>query len=230
MSHAPGFIAFCQRIAERFAAGVLARDNGQLGPRYFSKAAARRFRQGLRALEAFLRRVILLLALELEPGLRPDNRPVPRSAPQSPRSCPGATLKILAGGGGYAPAFHTELDAFSRSPNSAQIPARGLLDALARLQALVADPLARARRLAFHLARHRTGPLLAPGDPNAVRARHGNEFSARFVALAAAIATQSRARPPPLGPRLPMPPRKRERLGRTRVTSREPRPFGPISP
>lgn len=53
-------------LAELFAAKVLSRDNLHLGPREVSRAAVLRLKQGILALEAYLRRVLFLLALQFE--------------------------------------------------------------------------------------------------------------------------------------------------------------------
>jgi len=85
-----------------------------------------------------------------------------------------------------------------------------LLARLAALKKLVDAPEARARRLAFHLARRRPGPVLAPVFAGRSRGQpFTTETSAVFEALPTAIIAASRSRPPPLGPRPRAGPRAR---------------------
>lgn len=189
-------------------ARVLSRDDGHLAPETLTRAAAARLRSGIRALEAWLRRVILCLALQLEPTLQPDrseyvklDRPR-RLAPPRPRLRMFADGRLLFAG-----------ERFPRGGLPASGPRAGLarpdtiwaaplLARLAALRPLIEAPDARARRLAFHLARRRPGPLPVPGARGAVRPRQfGTEASALYDALAPAILMASRARPPPIGPR-----------------------------
>ena len=80
------------------------------------------------------------------------------------------------------------------------VPARGLLQRLSALKAILDNPEPRARRLAWSLARNRPGILLA-AQGRAVPARWGTEPSALYTAMGFAISQTSRAPPPPLGPR-----------------------------
>ena len=90
------------------------------------------------------------------------------------------------------------------------VQAAPLLARLSALKALLDAPDARARRLAFHLARRRPGPIIPPclNQPGVPR-RYGTELSAIYDALAQAIWTAGRARPPPLGPAPKLGPRIR---------------------
>ncbi|MEL8055756.1 MAG: hypothetical protein AAGK66_06360, partial [Pseudomonadota bacterium] len=99
------------------------------------------------------------------------------------------------------------LRAHPKRPNTgrAQVPARPLIEQMKALRTLMANPDARARKLAWTLARRRPGLMLAPGAHDAVKNRHGTEVSATYTAMGHAILQLSRARPPPLGP-VPRPP------------------------
>ncbi|MEO0983878.1 MAG: hypothetical protein AAFX03_14640, partial [Pseudomonadota bacterium] len=78
---------------------VLTRDDAHLAPKIITKAAAKRLRRGIRALEAFVRRVLILLALELEPGLKPsDKEPCDYRYPKRPRG-PLPSVSIFTGEG-----------------------------------------------------------------------------------------------------------------------------------
>jgi hypothetical protein len=68
------------------------------------------------------------------------------------------------------------------------------------LSKLAANPMAKAKRLAFHLARTYQGIIMAPKRPDRIAGRWGTEVSASYDAMWASIMTQSRNRPPPLPP------------------------------
>ena len=198
MAQAAGYLEFLQRQGAGLCARLLSRDGLNLRPALLSQAAARRLRAGLRALAAFLRRVLIVLALGLEPGLKL------RGAVRRPRRRRALSpvfalqFRVFVGEGAW-PASGFD---FARAPRrNGPVLAAPLLAQLAALGALLSDPQARARRLAFHLARERPGPLLAPQIGRAcLPTRFGTELSALYHGLAAEIAEASRARPPPLGP------------------------------
>ncbi|MEO0981894.1 MAG: hypothetical protein AAFX03_04505 [Pseudomonadota bacterium] len=189
---------------------VLTRDNAHLAPAGLTKAAAGRLRRGIRALEAFVRRVLILLALELEPGLVPStkepsgHRRARRAARRFPR------LAIFTGEGAPLDSFGF-LGAAAPSPwGPGPVPARPLLVRMILIKDLLDHPEARARRLAFHMARKRPGVQLAPDlNKGLVPSRYGTEVSALYTAYGAAIVQASRARPPPLPPALRARPRIR---------------------
>lgn len=210
MSDRPAFFELLCQQAGQLHARILSRDDMQLKPALISKAAARRLKAGLRALEAYLRRVLLLMALEMEPDLAAQNRasPIYLAASRSTRGRPGLIL------------FRQTRDMDRRPgpancrdlpPNGQQLlPAAPLLARLAALRALIEAPWPRARRLAWTLARRRAGLVPAPGrGPGDVPARFGTQVSALYRAMGPAILAASRARPPPLGPKPRPPPRIR---------------------
>ncbi|MDJ0920777.1 MAG: hypothetical protein QNI84_06585 [Henriciella sp.] len=210
MTLTPGFFAFAQSQGDLLFGKVLARDGLNLAPASLTRAAARRARAGIRALEAYLRRVILLLALVLEPDLKADNKPViPQDRPPNPTQKP-QRFQIFTGEQDR-PDFTDLHDPWADPSDRAwashmnrglPVPTAPLLARLAQLQALLQAPEARARRLAYHLARRRPGLLTAPDFWRCpVRSRHGTELSALYTGMAAAIIQMSRIRPPPLGPR-----------------------------
>ena len=69
--------AFALLQAMGIHAGVLVRDGLIMRPNFVSKAVLGRLRTGIRALEAFLRRILILMALEIEHDLvyvhQPEN-------------------------------------------------------------------------------------------------------------------------------------------------------------
>lgn len=199
-----GFLYHALRLASQMKAGILSRDGLNLGPLVLTQAAARRFRVGLRALEAFLRRVLLLFALQLEPGLQPRAtlwKSRSRKAARGQLSkAPTPGFRLLKDERAV-PEWLAISGASSSASQSGPWLTYPLYSRLAMLSDLIANPHARARRLAFHLARRRPGPLLAPGFAlTTTTRRFGTEISMQFDAMAEAIHAAGRARPPPLGP------------------------------
>ena len=212
MSHDPAFLTFAQQQGDLLLARVVSRDNLQLAPSQLSKAAAARLRQGIRALEAYLRRVLFCLALALEPNLTPETRarnprerkPVFVSKPYF------ALLTSQADCPDFAELLHDPwADPKPRPPRGLPVFAAPLLARLSALKALLEAPTGRAKRLAFHLARRRPGWLMPPGREADVPRRWGTELSALYTSMAHLIVEASKARPPPLGPVPSMPPRIR---------------------
>jgi hypothetical protein len=76
----------------------------------------------------------------------------------------------------------------------------GLYAQLDFLSGIAANPLAKAKRLAFHLARKRHGLFMAPSGPWRIAGRWGTQVSTYFELMAGDIITKSRNRPPPLPP------------------------------
>lgn len=201
MALSDGFFETLARYGLGLYDRVLSRDQAHLRPAHLSQAAARRLRAGIRALEAYVRRLILLLALRLEPDLPRDTSEVPLYHwPRNPRQ-ETARLRMFTGDRmGMAPALSSRF-APDRTAPGAPVRLDPLLTRLGTLKDLLEAPDKRARRLAFHLARNRPGLLAPPGLGRVgVRPRYGTEVSALYDGMAQAILSQSRARPPPLGP------------------------------
>lgn len=207
MTIAPALLDQLQRRGAGLALRIISRDGLHLRPVLLSQAAARRLRAGLRALEAYVRRLLLVLALAFEPGLQSPlmaRRVVRRKALSPPQS---TGLRIFVGEGAW-PYDWNRLPRYTRSPGP--VMAAPLLGRLASLTALVMSPQGRARRLAFYLARRRPGLVLAPQlSQKPMPARFGTEVSALYDAMATHIVEVSRARPPPLGALARPPPRIR---------------------
>ena len=204
----------CQQVA-RLLDSVAARDNLHLAPKTLTKAAAARIRRGIRAAQAYLRRLLIVMALMLEPTLKPDQRPRAIygkvEKPNPPRK---KTFPIFTGEQN-PPDFQymNETGAFTakcRHQSAGHVPAAPLLEQLRALRALLENPDARARRLALHMARRLAGLILAPDlNRGLVPGRLGTEISSLYQGLAVQIITLSRGRPPPLGPAPRAPPRIR---------------------
>ncbi|MEM7493939.1 MAG: hypothetical protein AAF296_11190, partial [Pseudomonadota bacterium] len=187
--------------AQRYADAVMARDNLHLAPALISKAAARRVRQGIKAIEAYLRRFLLLLAMQIEPELASANRAraiYGVKGLRKPVERQSLSFRMPQNRGiDFALSHRFECLRAARRDNGSvsptQITASSYLERIAALRALMSDPYKRARRLAWTLARRRPGLLLAPGRADEVRNRHGTEFSALYTAMATGILSQSRA-------------------------------------
>jgi hypothetical protein len=200
--------AFLIATVKSLASAVSARDNVYLRPALARKAVAARLASGLRVLRAFLRRLIILIALDMEWTLVDARgemkRPHGRKAASS--SSAGFTLKGLDTDRASPwlnnePAFlKPETTATQAFNPPVQIDMTKLYAQLDFLSKIAANPAAKAKRLAFHLARNYQGIIIAPEGPKRMAGRWGTQVSASFDAMAAAIMTQSRTRPPPLPP------------------------------
>ncbi|MEM8617268.1 MAG: hypothetical protein AAGF20_10075 [Pseudomonadota bacterium] len=195
-----------KRLAEGLATKVLVRDSLHLKPPLISRAAAQRFRAGLRALEAFLRRLFVLMALEMADQLSPRaNGATVLQGDAAPASKVKRTTARLA-----QPTFRifipdaVEVDWSSIRPGPAHAPrckwdrplrieSFPLLARLAYLKSLLDAPEARARRLAHFLLRKK----LTLFPVHRLPARYGTEISACYAGLGAAISTARLARSPP---------------------------------
>jgi hypothetical protein len=201
----PASFAFLIATVQSLAMAVNARDNLYIRPHFATKAVAARLTSGLRVLRAFLRRLIILIALELEWGLvdtrgamkRPHGRKTASSS-SKPTLKSLDTNKASPWLNSDGPRFKVKTTQAYSPPvpiNMAKLYAQ--LDFLAKI---AANPVAKAKRLAFQLARRHPGIIMAPDGPKRIAGRWGTEVRASFDAMAAAIITQSRNRPPPLPP------------------------------
>lgn len=214
MESRDAFIRLTRQCAASLVLRVLSHDNMHLSPRSMTRAAAERFRAGLRALEAYLRRLILCLALQIEHDLPRTNveraRLMPGQRPSRKTSCkPSFHFTIFTGQHDFPDPFYAEWVG-GRTVRPVQVPAAPLLARLNALSDLAKSPMARARRLAWHMARHKAGLILAPDLYRGyVPRRYGTEVSASYDAMGHDIIETSRIRPPPLGPVARPPPRIR---------------------
>jgi hypothetical protein len=214
MSQNSGPFETLQRYGSLLVAKVLSRDNLHLGPRYISPAIAGRLRSGLRALEAYARRLILFIALALEHELTPSTREYGVYQRQKRRVPKSPSFPVFVGE--RVPPEINFGEGIRRSPErfgrGAEIIAAPLLQRLFDLKALIAAPEARARQIAFQLARRRPGPLLAPHNGRGrslVPPRLGTEISSLYDSMAHSIHMTSRKRPKHIGPAIRAGPRIR---------------------
>jgi len=191
--------------AARLTSRLLSREGLSLFPDLITEAVAARLRSGLRVVEAFLARLLVLMALAIEPTLQHVERPERRPKERKPRKR-GFTSRIFPRElVGDMPELAVS-DCWSDRCNgnssglSAPVPARPLLERLAKLRMIAEAQEARARRLAWHLARSRPGVMLPPRHRSGVTNRWGVEPSALYAAMGQGILNASRSRPPPLTP------------------------------
>jgi hypothetical protein len=195
--------------AQSLASAVSARDNVHFRYPTERKAVATRLVSGLRILRAFLRRLIILIALELEWGLvdargpmkRPHKRNMKASSAKPSLTCFDAD-KVSPWLNNDGPNFKPKLTSQNehRTNPPVYVDMAALYAQLDFLAGIAANPIAKAKRLAFHLARKRHGIIMAPSGPWRIEGRWGTQVSTYFDLMAGDIVTQSRNRPPPLPP------------------------------
>ena len=201
---------FALSLASQLCARVLGVSELLGRPAFVRKAVAARLRKGVRALEAFLRRILILMALDMEPDLVADiqSENLARAKARKVR-VKKAFLRIFPDPDrAYAFDFEQQIGASRRlePPLHAatlppvRVPIGQWLRQLDYLQTIIHDPVAKARRLAFCLARRHHGLLMAPPEHRRVMNGYGVEPSAIFDAMAFQIMQKSRSRPPPLPP------------------------------
>lgn len=200
--------AFLIATVQSLVAAVTARDNLHLRPALARQAVAMRLRSGMVVLRAFLRRLIILMALELEWTLvdkrgemkRPHKRKSKSSAAIHIQGLDmqGASPWLNADG----PQFRAKVKTGYTGP--VEIDMSKLYAQLDYLAKIATSPIAKAKRLAFHLARtydyNSKGMIIAPQGPRRIAGYWGMQVSAGFDSMAAAILTKSKNRPPPLPP------------------------------
>lgn len=195
-------------LASSLLAQVMGRDGLTMRPVEVRPAVIDRLAAGVRVLASFVRRLLVLMALSFEHGLA-DRVMGPLPRPHGRRSVSGARFVVLEAPFALAseetppkPAFNwaDRVAHASAAPPARPVSPARLYQLLELLAAIVADPEPRARRLAFYLARRRHGPLLPPAGPARVAGCWGTEIRASHEAMAAAILSAGRIRPPPLPP------------------------------
>jgi hypothetical protein len=189
--------------AQSLASAVNVRDQLHLRPATACKAVAARLRSGMIVLRAFLRRLVILIALDMEWSLVDTRGPMKR--PHKRKSASRAALSL---GGLDAPKASPWLNGSIQFKTGntqklitpADVDMATLYAQLEYLAKIAADPTAKAKRMAFHFARTYEGPMLAPQGPKRIAGYWGTEVRALYDAIGAAILTESRSRPPPLPP------------------------------
>jgi hypothetical protein len=201
------FIAFSLKQAGLALIGVVGRTGVHLSPVVLRQRIAAKARAHLKSLEAFMRRLLLLMALRIEHEITPDmSEATARSnAPKMARQNASFSLFESQRASAPPPDFSNFAYGFSRPILAAPIIAR-----IKNLQAILEAPNAYARRMAFRLARQREDQhTVLPGIGQSLRAL-GTEISALFNALAEPVFNACLARPARVGPRPRPPPRIRQ--------------------
>jgi hypothetical protein len=190
--------------AQSLASMVNVRDQLHLRPATACKAVAARLRSGLIVLRAFLRRLVILIALDMEWTLVDTRGPMKRPHKRKAKSRAVLTLGGLDVQGAspwlnaVGPNFKARVKTGNNGP--VEVNMAKLYAQLEYLAKIASDPTAKAKRLAFHFARTYEGLMMAPQGPKRIAGRWGTEVRACYDAIAAAIMTKSRNRPPPLPP------------------------------
>jgi hypothetical protein len=206
MSFSLAPFAFALSQASNLRARVIGASELMRRPAFVRKAVAARLRKGVRALEAFLRRILILMALDMEPDLvakiQAENLARAKERKVRVRK---ASLRIFpmpnkAHTFDFKQRIIAPCAAHAAALPPVTVPVGRWLVQLDYLQTIIGDPIARARRLAFTLARCRHGPLMAPPQHRRVMAGCGTEPNAIYDAMAVQIMQKSRSRPPPLPP------------------------------
>jgi hypothetical protein len=204
----PHSFTFQIGLARSLLAQVTGRDGLDMRPVEVRPAVIGRLAAGVRVLASFVRRLLVLMALSMEHGLvdRID-RAKPLARPHGRGSACAVRFVLLeprlARVSAADRAVVCWFDLASQPSQARRVappsPARlyRLLDVLATI---VANPEPRALRLAFHLARRRDGPILPPAGPARIAGCWGTQVCASHDAMAEAILSSSRVRPPPLPP------------------------------
>jgi hypothetical protein len=201
--------AFLIATVQSLVAAVTTRDNLHLRPALARKSVAARLASGLIVLRAFLRRLVILIALDMEWHLVDMRGPMKRPHGRKSKSSARPSLKWLDDHkvspwlNGDGPQFKAvfKRDHKQGYGGPVEIDMAKLYAQLDFLAGIAANPTAKAKRLAFHLARRRSGIIMAPVGPKRIAGRWGTEVRASFDAMAHSIIIKSRARPPPLPPR-----------------------------
>jgi hypothetical protein len=191
--------------AKLLADAVWVRDNLHLRPPVATKAVAARLVTGLILLRAYVRRLIILTALKLEWNLVDKRGPMKRPHGRKSKAICAKLSLTCMDPDKPSPWLNSDGPQFKpiNKPNFDQpVPVNmagfyAQLDFLARI---AANPLAKAQRLAFHLARRYEGIIVAPLGPKRIAGRWGTQVSAFYTVLGHSILEQSRTRPPPLPP------------------------------
>jgi hypothetical protein len=197
---------FLIATVQSLVAAVITRDNLHIRPPFASKAVAVRLVSGMRLLRAFLRRLIILIALEMEWHLVDTRGEMKRPHGRKSKTSACAKLSLTCfDADKVSPWLNSDGPQFNKDDKQRRavpiaIDMTKFYAQLDFLSKIAANPVAKAKRLAFHLARQRHGIIMAPQGPPRIAGRWGTQVSASFDAMAASIITKSRNRPPPLPP------------------------------
>ncbi len=186
---------------------VAALVGAHLLPASLSRHIAAKARAQLKGLEAFIRRLLLWMALALEHDITPDMREAAPRQNAADKKHAAHTFALFEPQS--ARADLPEFSHFSRPP-ARPLPAAPILARIKSLQSILEAPDAYARRMAFLLARQREDQyVVLPGIGLSVRTQSA-QLAALFQALGEPVFNACLARPPRVGPRPRPPPRIRQ--------------------
>lgn len=195
-------------VAQSLAAMVNTRDDLHLRPQIARKSVAGRLVSGLIVLKTFLRRLIILIALDLEWSLVDKRGEMKRPHKRKSKPFAGFHLPtldsskvspwIIAVPPNFKPRVKSQ-NAYGTNP-PVHVDMARLYAQFEYLAEIAANPYPKAKRLAFHLARNQPGPILALEGPKRIAGRWGTEIRAYYDNLPSLIVDKSRNRPPPLPP------------------------------
>jgi hypothetical protein len=193
--------------------GGFGRGSDSIWPAFVSRAVAQRYRAALRVVEAYLRRLLLVMALELEHTVVDTRQPLKRGRNRNRKwHAPSLRLVVFNAGrydltdqarAAFEAAADRKLDSRHRlrpAPPPKPVRMAPLYRRLDWLAKIAAHPLPTASRLAFNLARRRIGFVLPPDPKFRLPQRYGTETSMLFDSMYYSIMEQTRKRPPPQPP------------------------------
>lgn len=148
MNHSPSFVADALARIETGLVGLIGSANLQVRTGALPRSLAARVRGALRELERLLRRVILLMALAVLPGLAPRAPKRTKTAkPQRSTRTLQRLFRLLP-----APLVVASAQGFPDIPRATgPVPLHQIFSKFAALQTVLAAPEAHAKRLAHHL-------------------------------------------------------------------------------
>jgi hypothetical protein len=207
----PTSFAMIIATAQNLVAMVNTRDGLHLRPEFARQAIAARLKSGLIVLRTFLRRLIILIALDLEWGLVDTRGEMKRPHGRKSKPSDGFHLPNLdaMSGGHWLDSHNPDHYPRAKSQNEAgtnpavYVDMTRLYAQLVFLAKIAENPYPKAKRLAFHLARTYQGPILTLKGPKRIAGRWGTEVRAFYDWLPALIVEKSKNRPPPLPPPRP---------------------------
>jgi hypothetical protein len=163
---------------------VTTRDDLHIRPLFARKAVAARLASGLVVLRAFLRHLIILIALDMEWGLVDTRGAMKRPHGRKASLSSAPSLKLLDTHE-VSPWLNSDGSQFKNTNSQAYatpvpINMAKLYAQLNFLSKIAANPAPMAKRLAFHLARTYQGIIMAPQGAKAHRGKMGDASSCLF--------------------------------------------------
>jgi hypothetical protein len=205
----PDSFAVLITIAQNLVAAVAVRDNLHLRPALARQSVAMRLVSGMAVLRAFLRRLVILMALEFEWTIVDKRGEMKR--PHGRKMQPKSTKLSLKGRETFRADPYHLAHGFEAKPRvnkpqdwqygPVEIDMTKLYAQLDFLTSIAKNPAPHASRMAFRLARTYEGIIMAPRGVKRIAGYWGTQVSAFYDVMAHNIITNSRNRPPNIKPR-----------------------------